>query len=383
VYRPDGTLYAYHADIDSHHVPKQWGDAGQVRATVVSDNSERFRWASQNVAIAGTDYRIVLVASMRHSDQELLAVLFAMLLAGPIAIAASAFFAYGLARKSLSPVERIRRSTEAITLDRLYERLPIENPDDELGRLGQTVNAMVARLERSFDEVRRFTADASHELRTPLTVIRTEAEVALINPMDEPTQQQLLGSILEECGRMARLIDQLLTLAREDAGALGNKDEIVDLAALASNAVDALRPLAEAKGVVLETAFVHAPSFPGDLGRLRQVVINLLDNAIKYTEPGGKVSVRVSEQDGRTRLIVEDSGIGIPPEHLPYVFDRFYRVDKARSREMGGTGLGLSIARSIVAAHGGTIELTSRTGVGTVCVVGFASTLSDGRIERS
>jgi signal transduction histidine kinase len=229
---------------------------------------------------------------------------------------------------------------------------------------------MIARLEQSFREVRRFTADASHELRTPLAVIRTEAEVALNQPLSAADNQQLLGSILEECERLTRLTDQLLTLAREDAGSAGLAVRAaLDLPALVLGAAETMRALAEVRGVTL-TAEANGPlSVQGDEVRLRQVLYNLLDNAIKYTSPGGRVEVAVARQQGFAVVRIRDNGIGIPAEHLSRVFDRFYRVDKARSRAEGGTGLGLSIARSIVTAHDGQIELTSKPGEGTTCTV--------------
>jgi heavy metal sensor kinase len=263
----------------------------------------------------------------------------------------------------------LRRSTDAVTADRLDRRLPIPNPHDELGRLTQTINAMIARLERSFAEVRRFTADASHELRTPLAALRTEVEVALGKPLGLDDHRQLLGNLLEELGRLSRLTDQLLALSRRDAGVEHFDPATVGLHALVASVVDALRPLAEVKRVGLRLDAEGPVQVTGDEGQLRQVFINLLDNALKYTPEGGVVTVRVGPRGQGGTVVVEDTGIGIAPEHLPHVFDRFYRVDKARSRAEGGTGLGLSIARSIVTAHGGTIELASAPGQGTTCTV--------------
>jgi signal transduction histidine kinase len=245
----------------------------------------------------------------------------------------------------------------------------VPNPHDELGQLAETVNEMIARLERSFAEVRRFTADASHELRTPLAAIRSEAEVALGRGGLAEEQRQLLGSILEECARLARLTDQLLTLAREDAGTAGPPREPLDLTALATSAAETMRALAEVGGVRLRVASDGPVRAWGDAARLRQVFFNLIDNAVKYTPEGGEVVVRVEAQGGLAVATVRDTGEGIAPEHLPRVFDRFYRADKARTRERGGTGLGLSIAQSVVAAHGGRIELESAPGRGTTARV--------------
>jgi len=312
---------------------------------------------------------IVQVArSLKDFDHESRELLFAVLLTGPLALLVAVGGGYFLARRALAPVEQIRRRTKEITAERLDRRLPVPNPGDELGRLAQTVNEMIARLERSFAEVRRFTADASHELRTPLTAIRTETEVGLRKLSFTPEQQQLLGSVLEECERLTRLTDQLLALAREDAGVSPPQRDPLDLAVLVGGVAETMRPLAESRGVslgrCLAPVLVH-----GDDVRLRQVFYNLLDNAIKHTSPGGEVEVRVEARGGNALITVRDNGEGIPPEHLPHVFDRFYRVDRARSREMGGTGLGLSIAQSIVAAHGGRIGLESAPGRGTTCTV--------------
>ncbi|HEY8503658.1 MAG TPA: heavy metal sensor histidine kinase [Gemmataceae bacterium] len=371
VFRPDGSLYAHHPELEPALLAAREVAAERAPGprTVRGPEGARWRSALRPVAIGGEEYRVLLVAPLREVDRELATVLRILLLSGPAAVLLSGLVAYGLARTALAPVEAIRRSTDAITAERLDRRLPVPNPHDELGRLSTTINAMIARLERSFAQARRFTADASHELRTPLTAIRTEAEVALASPTDAEAYQQLLGSILEECGRMTRLTDQLLTLAREDAGAAAAEAVPVDLGQLAREVVETLRPLAAAKGLRVRAELGEGVTVAGDAVRLRQVLLNLLDNAIKYTPEGGTVTARVGRQGQEAVVTVADTGEGIPPEHLPHVFERFYRVDKARSREMGGTGLGLSIAKSIVTAHGGRIGLRSSPGAGTTCTV--------------
>jgi heavy metal sensor kinase len=297
---------------------------------------------------------------------QLLAVLMG---AVPVALVVIGGIGYLLARKALAPVDQLHRLTEEITADRLDRRLTVTNAEDELGRLAQTINAMIGRLERSFVEIRRFTADASHELRTPVTVIRTETEVALKDALGTAGYQQLLGSILEECDRLTRLTDQLLTLSREDAGKARRVREPLDVAPLVESVVETMRPLAQAKGIPVQTAGGGPLPIRGDEVRLRQVFFNLLDNAIKYTPEGGKIEVQLARRDNGAVVTFRDTGIGIPREHLPHVFDRFYRVDKARTRAEGGTGLGLSIAQSIVQAHGGRIEMVSTPGQGTTCTV--------------
>jgi two-component system sensor histidine kinase VicK len=181
--------------------------------------------------------------------------------------------------------------------------------------------------------------------------------------------RQLLGSILEECERLTRMTDQLLTLAREDAGVSRTEGQLVDVNSLLDNTVETIRPVADAKGITLHYEGKGNNQVRGDSSRLRQVFINLLDNAIKYTPPGGHIDICCEGTDRHLRITLHDTGEGIPEEHLSRVFDRFYPVDKARSRELGGTGLGLSIAQTIVNAHGGKIELESSPGQGTTCVV--------------
>src|SRR5262245_13601434 len=324
----------------------------------------RQRVLASRLHLADRDFTVLLMVPLKDVDRELAQLLAVLATAGPVALAASGGLSYLLARKALSPVEQLCGQTQEVTAERLDRRVPIVNSHDELGRLAETINAMIGRLEHSFAEVRRFTADASHELRTPLAAIRTEAEVALRKPLTLAEHQQLLGSILEEVERLTRLTDQLLALAREDAGTARPAHAPLDLAALVRAVAETMRPLAEAKGLRLACGGDGPVRVSGEKARLREVFYNLLDNAIKYTPEGGAVEVEVGRRDRAAVVAVRDTGVGIPPEHLPRVFDRFYRVDKARSRAEGGTGLGLSIARSVVAAHGGTVELDSAPGRG-------------------
>jgi heavy metal sensor kinase len=312
---------------------------------------------------------VLLMAPLEEVDSQLARLMAALALAVPVALVVSGGLGYILARKALAPVDRLRRATREITAYHLDRRLPVANPSDELGGLAQTINEMIGRLERSFAEIRRFTADASHELRTPLTAIRAEAELALSRSLGAEDGQQLAGSILEECQRLTALTDQLLTLAREDAGVALPARKPLDLVALVRNVSETMRPLAESRGITLQAELDGSIQLLGDAPRLRQVFYNLLDNAIKFTPPGCAVTVRAVERGREAVVTVSDTGIGIPPEHLPRVFDRFYRVDTARSRQQGGTGLGLSIARSIIAAHGGRIGLESTPEKGTTCTV--------------
>jgi two-component system heavy metal sensor histidine kinase CusS len=369
IYRADGTVHARTPELPVASVPPFPSNLGERGAYDVDlPEVGRQRVMVERQRLGGRDFVVMLVAPLAAVDHELAEMRTVLLVAGVTVLVLSGGLAHALARGALAPVDRLRRAADAITADRLDQRLAVPNAHDELGLLTQTLNAMIARLERSFAEVRRFTADASHELRTPLTVLRAEVEVALGKDLSAGDSRQLLGSVLEELGRMSRLTDQLLTLSRRDAGVEHFSPAPLDLVALIAGVTDALQPLAESKGLRLRLEG-RPLTILGDEVRLRQLFINLLDNAIKYTPEGGSVTVRVEQRAESAIATVEDSGIGIPPEHLPFVFDRFYRVDQARSRAEGGTGLGLSIARSIAQAHNGTIEIRSRVGQGTVCTV--------------
>ena len=310
-------------------------------------------------------------ARLRHEINELLVILgFGF----PVAVGIAACGGYALARRALAPVGRMADQARTITAERLSERLPVITPDDELGHLATVFNETFARLERSFEQLRRFTADASHELRTPLTVIRSVGEVGLREHHDERAYREIIGSMLEEADRLGRLVDSLLTLSRADAGQVKLRLERMDLAELAHEVVNHLGVLAEEKRQFLTVEAsvpVHATA---DRLVLRQAVINLVDNAIKYSPEGGRVRVLVRDQSYGPTLEVIDTGPGIAAEHREHIFDRFYRVDKARSRELGVTGLGLAIARWVVEAHGGRIELESEEGKGSTFRITLPST---------
>jgi heavy metal sensor kinase len=371
VYDSTGTVHDRTAELAANAIPAAPSvSAGErVHANVTPEIIGRQRTLASRIRLGDREFTVLLLAPLEEIDRELGELLSALAMAVPLAILAAGGLAYWLARTALAPVQQLDRLTQEITAERLDRRLTAANPSDELGRLTRTINEMIGRLERSFSEIRRFTADASHEIRTPLTAIRTETEVALREPLTVHEYQNLLGSILEECDRLSRLTDQLLTLAREDAGSSRGVREVVDLAGMVKDVAETLRPVAENKGLHLHSETNGPVLVSGDNLGLRQVFFNVLDNAIKYTPPSGDVRIELSQRDGEVVVTIRDTGIGIPGEHLPHVFDRFYRVDKARSRAEGGTGLGLSIARSTVVAHGGCIELTSAPGQGTTCTV--------------
>jgi heavy metal sensor kinase len=286
----------------------------------------------------------------------------------PLILVLASAGGYFLARKSLSPIASMNSQTQHISAENLSSRLVITNPRDELGRLAVTINDLLSRLETSFQEQRRFIADASHELRTPLAVLRGETEVALERTRSVDEYQQSLELVKDEAERLSRIVEDLFLLAREPIKApLTLRKEPLSLTEVVSDCARAAQVLAIRKGVRLQTEASDSGPIviSGDDELLKRMILNLLDNAVKYTPEGGDVCLSLKRQNGHARIVVRDTGIGIPIAEQKQVFDRFYRVDKARSRALGGAGLGLSIAQWIVEAHGGKIGLESTPGKGS------------------
>jgi signal transduction histidine kinase len=316
--------------------------------------------------------RSVIVATpTRSSDRARQELLGAMLAVAPILIGASVAAAYYISGRSLQPLDRMVDSLEAITDGRsLHRRLGVDNAGDELARLGATLNAMIGRLETSFGGLRRFTADASHELRTPLTVMRANVERAMATSQGSAEQMVALEEALHEITRMADLVDSLLTLARFDEGRFDLHLEPVPLEPLVREVYETAVILGEAAGLTVTLPALEPATVLGDPTRLRHLFLNLVTNAIKYTPRRGEVEVSLRQGDGTVAFQVRDTGIGIAAADLPYIFDRFWRADRARSRrahgeraaaeQRGGFGLGLAIAQWITQAHGGTIGVVSR-----------------------
>lgn len=295
---------------------------------------------------------------------ELAQLRFALALAFPVALAVAMLGGYLLAWRALRPLQQMAEQALAISAHRLSERLAVPNPDDELGALATAFNGTFARLERSFAELRRFTADASHELRTPLTAIRTTGEVALRNQLDAAAAREVISSMLEDTDALRNLVENLLTLSRGDAGSVNVQRNPVELGALAREVAQHLEVLAHEKHQLIEVTAPRSVTMTADPALLRSAVINLVDNAIKYSPERTTIHVRVNGFDSVASLDVEDEGPGIAEEHRELIFQRFYRIDAARTRKHGGTGLGLSIARWAVEAQGGqlTLETTAPKG---------------------
>jgi len=271
---------------------------------------------------------------------------------------------YFLVQRALAPVDRITQSAERISSRNLAERLPVASTGDELERLSLALNHMIRRLEESFGHTQRFLADASHELRTPLTMLRAEIE-AVTDRIGKSDLDERTRSALEEVDRLRNIVEGLFALSRLDAGEALECLAPFDLGELAASTTDQICLLAQDKNIALICKPAPNVIVDGDRARLKQVLVNLLDNAIKFTPAGGKIEVRVLSRDKRAVIEVEDTGIGIPRDALPRVFDRFFRVDRARSRALGGSGLGLSIVKSICTAHHAEVHVQSSEGHGT------------------
>lgn len=291
----------------------------------------------------------------------------------PFVISLAVGGGYWLMRRSLQPIDEITRRAEGITSTNLSERLPVIKTGDELERLSMALNHMIARLEDQFEHINRFSADASHELRTPLTILQLELEGLAQGQRENPTLMDQIGSALEEAQRMSRIVENLLTISRMDAGEVKMDKAPLDMGDLANSTAEAMKLIAEEKSIDLRIKAAPDVWVEGDRTRVQQVVVNLIDNAIKYTQDGGAVHVSVRREGRSAVLEVSDNGAGIPAHALPHVFERFYRADKARSRESGGAGLGLSIVKAICAAHGAEVTVRSEEGGGTCFRVEMAA----------
>lgn len=288
----------------------------------------------------------------------------------PVALVVSVGGGWFLATRSLKPVDDITRAARAITAHNLDRRIQYTGVDDELGRLVATFNDMISRLQLSFSQIQQFSSDASHELRTPLTIMRGELELSLRSKRSTPDEhRKVLSSALEETIRMTTIVDNLLTLTKADMGTSYIKMQDVWLRTIIQELHEDSEILAERKKIAVSIGALDDSLIIGDPVRLRQLFLNLIDNAIKYTPEHGTVELSLQRENGHAKVRVKDSGMGIPKEDLGKIFDRFYRVDKARSRELGGSGLGLSISKWITEIHGGSITVESEVNRGSVFTV--------------
>jgi heavy metal sensor kinase len=317
-------------------------------------------------------YLVELGVSIDSIDEVLNRLLDLLALLLPVLIVCAAGGGYWLVSRALRPVDLLSQTAEQMSLQNLTLRLPVEPSGDALERLSISLNNMLGRLRDSVQAQRRFLADASHELRTPLTVIKGELqELTHEAVVTQSDLRERVGSVLEEVARLEHLVSGLLALSRLDAGETRSEWIDVDLAQLALSTAEQMRLMAEDRDVDIDLSGLQSAIVWGDRGRLKQIIVNLLDNAIRFSLRGGEVALRTASDDSGSVLEISDTGIGIPAAALPQVFDRFYRVDAARSREDGGAGLGLSIVKSICSTHGAEVDVESRPRVGSTFRVRF------------
>jgi heavy metal sensor kinase len=335
---------------------------GSVNVVTIRDEQGR----GLRLAITQNDYVKIFVAYPLDELNEVLAGIFRIFrILAPIALLISIIGGWFLAHRSLKPVDTITRTAQKISAQNLNERLPSPGIDDELGRLTATFNDMIGRLQESFAQIQRFSADASHELRTPLTIMRGEIEVALRKKRMPAHTRELLASIHNELIRLSSIVESLMTLIKSESGRLSFRFDDVPLDALMRELAEDALVLAAPKRIKVEVGELESLKVRGDAARLRQLLLNLVENAVKYTPDHGTVSLTLTRLGGNAAVRIGDTGIGIPKKDLPKIFDRFYRVQADGS----GSGLGLAIAKWIAEAHHGTIEVTSREKKGSTFTV--------------
>ena len=379
VLEPSGELVASSKDLPAAALPSPEEDSPEIFNSrsfhKLVESSARFDGFFQNVrggkgsyrgfvrhfVINGETFTLIVLQSLHPQEAMLEEVAQTFSFVIPIAVLLASAGGYFLARKSLAPVVAMSTQAGHIGAATLHERLPVQNEKDELGHLARSFNQLLDRLDQSFDLQRRFMADASHELRTPVAILRGEAEVALARPDRAPEEyRESLAVLLAESQRLTHIVEDLFTLARADAGQYPLSPHDFYLDELVADCTHTTRTLALAKRITLNCDAAQELPIHADEALLRRMILNLLDNAIKYTPEGGSVSVACRAEGGEYALSITDTGPGIPIELQPRIFERFFRADKARSRaesDGGGAGLGLSIARWIAEAHHGRLEL--------------------------
>src|SRR5437867_6490105 len=350
----------------SHIGPRRFETSQSTREEHLPDGKELLIFSLPFTDRAGNQHLIETGAPYDQVERVLRGLLISLGVAFPLIVGAAMGGGYLLMRNALRPMDEIATTAERITSRNLNERLPVTPTGDEVERLSVSLNRMMERLEDAFHHINRFSADAAHEIRTPLAIIRGELENALQAPGLTAELRDTIGSALEEAERLSRIVEQLLEMSRLEAGETLVERTRFDFADMTRTTVDQMRLLAEEKNLQLRFESTKPVDIEGDPLRLKQIVVNLVDNAIKYTPSGGSVSVSTFPQDGRVVLEVADTGIGIPKDATSQIFDRFFRVDKARSRQLGGTGLGLAIVKSICSAYNGSVTVKSGEGTGAV-----------------
>jgi heavy metal sensor kinase len=348
--------------IEYSDLPYQW-------INVVNANG--FDGEHLRLALIQNDYVKIFVAyPLEPINEELYNLFYNIVLIMPFAMIISILGSWFLAGRSLKPVDELTKAAREITAQNLSRRLPPSEIDDELGRLTQQFNDMIQRLQESFTQVQRFSADASHELRTPLTIMRGEIEIALRNSRMSKSTRELISSIYDELVRLSTIVESLMMLIKSDTGRMVITREPLRLDELIEELYDDMKMIAKAKHIELKMESTVPVSIIGDALRLKQLFMNLVDNALKYTQPHGNVDILLNKEEKSAVVSIRDNGIGISHANKEKIFDRFYRVpNNGGVEDAGGSGLGLSIAKWIVEAHRGTIEVQSREGKGSAFIV--------------
>lgn len=341
------------------------GEGGYSEREFTLNDGVRVELVSRSHAVEGRPTIIRVAYSQEPLWQQFRSDLMALLLPFPLVLIAASVGGYLLATRALKPIQEMARKAAVIKSDRLHERLPVNPADGELADLARVFNTVLVRLEQSFEQLRRFTSDASHELRTPLAAMRSVGEVGLQKNCTPEAYRDVIGSMLEEANKLTQLVDSLLTIARADAGQIQLNPSVFSVDGLVRECAMLFDVLLEENGQRLHVETSADAMVCGDRLLLRQALVNVVHNAIKFTPRGGSITVRI--RGGEPVVVeVEDTGPGIPEDQLPRVFDRFYRVEKGRSRDAGGAGLGLAIASWSVEVHGGTITASNSKEAGCV-----------------
>jgi heavy metal sensor kinase len=348
----------------SHNVPAPASASYSAYNLVAGDLP--LRVMVREINAGGDRYRIQVATPMDDFYDAIDRFKWVVLLLSPLVLILASGGGYWLSRRALAPVDQITRAAQEINSNNLAKRLDVAQSGDELQRLSQTLNNMLERLEASFNRITQFTADASHELRTPLALMRTTTEVSLRTSQTVSDYREAQQEVLDELEKTSSLVEKLMLLARADAGVETLQHTPVNLAECLRDACKDGRILAEVKELSFTEDIESSEFVEGDSHALHRLFLILIDNAVKYTPTGGSITVRLMRSDDSAVAEFRDTGIGISAADLPNIFERFYRADKARSREFGGVGLGLSIARWVAEAHRGSIEVQSTPGTGSV-----------------
>ena len=356
--------------VDRDALARSFAGRTTIRNVVTGLDEEQMRAVTAPVVFNGEVVGVLEVGQSRDDVTDPLGTLLAIMgVAYPVTLALAVLGGIFLSRRALAPVDRVTGLARRISADDLSQRLDLDLPEDEVGRLARTFDEMIARLDEAFRRQRQFTADASHELRTPLTIMKGQLDVALQKERGPEEYRKVLQAVNDEVDRLVKLAGSLLTLTRADARQVPLTLEDVRVADVVAGAVEHLTPTAAGKQIELSAESSNGLAVNADEDLLIQLLLNLLDNAIKYTPEGGAVTVRWDTSLDNVEIRVQDTGDGISQEHIPLIFDRFYRADEARSRVDGGAGLGLAISKWIVEAHGGSLGVESVVGSGSTFTI--------------